>query len=597
MNGAQNVNLPDREKHGSLVLAGLILVFGVVLHVLLAVRPGGVIDTMRLPDTDAYTRLLRIAHLHATWDWHGTLLPGLNAPEGLSLHWTRPLDVLILLPALAAEAAGAEFRAALFWSGAALPPLLHLAGVVAAAWAVRPVWPGRLRWVAALALLCNPVILFAYGALGQADHHVLVLLCAVLALGAAIRAILAPHAARPAIGAGGALAAGLWSSPETLLIAAPVLAGFGAAWWLRAERAIAVQAARVAAAMLGGIVLALAVERAPGDWLSGEYDRLSAQHALIALLATAAFAALAAIPGRLGPVLRLALALVVAAAAAGALLACYPGALRASEAAADPGVARLFLPHVAEMQPLRATFSGAHDLLLYAGGGVALLGLPALWRSPRWPAALLLGLALATTLAATIAHRRFAIDLAAVTALAAPGLVALALARPRGGRVMGLGVAFPLALAAPLAGLAFPPADAARRAAAACDWAGLAGWLESAPLSRDTLILTDSWRATPELAWRTPYRFVVSPYHRAAGGFADTHAVLAATDDAQARAILARRGASHVLLCTAHRPPWLAAAEPAALDARLRADTPPGWLVPEPLPAGLPGFRLLRVVP
>ncbi len=588
---------------GFLLPALAVLLVGLALHLALALRPGGVIQSGRLPDTDAYTRTLRIERLATTGDWHDSTLPQLNAPGGLSLHWTRPLDVLVLAPALAVAAAGVELRSAIFWTGAALPPLVHLLCAFAAAWAARAVWPGPAAWFAAGAILLNPVIGFAYGAFGQTDHHILVLLAALLALGAALRALLDPAGHRFAVAAGGALGIGLWISPEMLVLAVPVLTAFGAAWVLRpglpgAEAGR--QGCRAAVAMLATAAFALAIERPPADWLSGDYDKLSAQHVLIAGLAAAAFAVLAAVPDRLARPLRLALGLATAAAAAALLLAAYPGALRASEAAADPDVAVLFLPHVAEMQPLRLSLHGAHDLLLYAGGLVGVLVLPALLRQGRWPAAVVLALAMATTGAATLLHRRFAIDLAAVTALAAPGFVLLASRiGPKLVRAPALAAAMLLAVAPPFAGLAFPADDARQREARACDWPGLADWLAAAPLPAGPrpLIVTDSWRATPELAWRTPYLFVVSPYHRAGDGFRDTADTFNATEDAIARAILARRGATHLLLCTAARPAWHGPAEPGQLSARLSAGATPAWLTPVALPPTLPTFRLLRIEP
>jgi hypothetical protein len=579
------------------------LCIGLALHVALALRPEGVVQTGRLPDTDAYARTLRVERLATTGDWHDSSLPQLNAPGGLSLHWTRPLDVLILGPALAATAVGVELRSAIFWTGAALPPLVHLLCAFAAAWAARAVWPGPAAWAAAGAILLNPVIGFAYGAFGQTDHHILVLLAALLALGAGLRAIRDPTLPRPALAAGVALGIGLWVSPEMLLLAVPILAAFAAAWVLRSGSPgadAARQGSRVALAMLSTAVLALAIERPPADWLNGDYDKLSAQHVMIAGLAAAAFAVLTAAPARLARPLRLALGLAIAAMGAAVLLAVYPGALRASEAAADPDVATLFLPHVAEMQALRLAGDGAQDLLLYAGGLVAVVVLPLLLRQGRWPGALMLALAIATTGAATLLHRRFGIDLAAATALAAPGFVVLA-NRIRAPllRAPALAAAMLLAIAAPYAGLAFPANDSRQREARACDWAGLAAWMAAAPLPAEPapIILTDSWRPTPELAWRTPYRFIVSPYHRAGDAFRDTAEVMRATDDGAARAILARRGATHVLLCTAVRPVWLGNAEPRQLLARLSADTPPDWLTPLALPATLPAFRLLRIAP
>ena len=596
-----------RKRH-DIVFALFVVLLGLALHWAIAVRAGGVADTGRLPDTDAYTRTMRVERLFATGNWHDSDLPQLNAPAGLSVHWTRPLDVLILAPAMAAmQIGGVEARAAIFWTGAAVSPALHILCALAAAWAARALWPGRQAWFAALAVLANPALTFAYGAFGQTDHHMLVLLAAIIAMGAALRAILAPGAAGSAVVAGLALGLGIWVSPETLLIAFPLLAAFGCVWWLRegrAGRAAARHGMRVALAMLGAVALAAATERPPAQWLVGEYDKLSAQHVAIAVLAVFAFGVLGMVPARFGRAGRLAIGAVVAGAAAAVLLMVYPQALRSSEAAADAGTAALFLPYVAEMKPLRATLAGAQDLLLYAGGLVAVLVVPVLLRGGRWPAGLLVALVFVATGLATLMHRRFAVDLAAVTSIAGAGLVGLAVSRGPGAPMLLRGARAAAALlvlaGAPFTGLLFPGDDAAEVEARACDWGGFGTWLAQAPLAPDDgaapIIMTDTWRSTPELAYRTPYRFVVSPYHRAGSAFQDTVDAMGATDDTVARAVLARRGVSYLLVCVGQRPANLGSRDANSLEARLRDRAWPDWVAPIALPAPLDAtFRLARV--
>jgi hypothetical protein len=90
-------------------------------------------------DPDAYARLIRVQELHDTGAWHSTMLPRSNAPYGERLHWTRPVDMLLL--------AGAAplwpfigFRSALHWSGVFLSPALHVLTLIALMWSVRPLF-------------------------------------------------------------------------------------------------------------------------------------------------------------------------------------------------------------------------------------------------------------------------------------------------------------------------------------------------------------------------------------------------------------------------------------------------------------------------
>lgn len=81
------------------VLSVLVLASVAALHVVLV--PSGLVPafetgSVNLFDPDSCTRLLRVAQLHATGRWYDPTLAAINAPFGLELHWTRPLDVLLL---------------------------------------------------------------------------------------------------------------------------------------------------------------------------------------------------------------------------------------------------------------------------------------------------------------------------------------------------------------------------------------------------------------------------------------------------------------------------------------------------------------------
>ena len=67
-----------------------------------------------LRDTDAYMRLIRVQELWQTGNWYQTVTSSLGAPDGLSLHWTRPLDILILLPALLLHLGGMAIGSAIY---------------------------------------------------------------------------------------------------------------------------------------------------------------------------------------------------------------------------------------------------------------------------------------------------------------------------------------------------------------------------------------------------------------------------------------------------------------------------------------------------
>jgi hypothetical protein len=95
--------------------------------------------------------------------WFDDVSLAVMAPEGLPLPWTRPVDVLILLPALGLEGIGGFApRLAIFLAGGLLSPVLH----AVAAWAARGLLPGRAPWHSALLMIAT-----LYCTAGRADHH------------------------------------------------------------------------------------------------------------------------------------------------------------------------------------------------------------------------------------------------------------------------------------------------------------------------------------------------------------------------------------------------------------------------------------------
>ncbi|MBR0673060.1 hypothetical protein [Neoroseomonas soli] len=566
----------------------------------------------RLVDADAYMRVVRVLELRLGGGWFDTVTPALAAPEGLSLHWTRPLDLLILLPALALEGlAGFDPREAIFLVGGLVSPALHVLAAVAAAWAARGLWPGAAPWFAVPMAVAMPAAT-GYAMPGRADHHALILLALLVALGGAVRALRPDFPRRAAVLAGAAFGFGIWVSPEALILAAPVLLATGLAVVAADDgRGLARQGMRIALAMGATLALAVVVERPPAGWLAVEYDRVSVHHVALAAAIAAVFAAVLPFADT-ARARRVAVGAASAVAALAVLLLLFPDALAGSFGSADAASRDVLLPAIEEMQPLPPFGRGrASDVPALLGGpplaGLIALGLaaPGWLRDRRWPAGLALFAALLSGLVAAFAARRFALDLAAPAAVAGAGLVGAVLgaAWPRSKVFRGMAAALLLSglLALPFAAMPGPDAAgaAAGHAEAACDVTALARWLAAerpgvAPGSPAPILMAADINAGPEIAWRTPFRAVAGPYHRGGAALQDTRAVFAATDPEAARQVLRRRGVALVLTCAG---PDARMAGEGTLAARLRDGRGPGWLVPVPLPEALGGFRLLAVAP
>lgn len=604
----------------SLSPATALLLVGVVaaLHIAAALSPGGFLDTRRLVDPDSWARALRVLDLWEGAGWFDETIAHLNAPAGLSLHWTRPLDLLILLPAKVLHGGfGVSPRDAVLSAGAWVCPALHACCAVAAAWAARAVWTGVGPLFAGLLVAGNPAAL-SYSAAGRADHHTLILLAGIVALGWAARAAARPASeSRAAWLAGASAGAGVWISPEALLFAAPVLAGFGALWVAEGRpglpgRGAAAQGLRASLGFALAVAAAVAAEHPRSAWLNGEYDKVSAQHVAMGALGAAVFGAAGRLSG--GAARRAALGGSAAAAAACALLALWPQALRASLAGVDAGAAEHFLPTVMEMRAI--DFSSAPRVLeeappLLGPGLVAALAFalsaPAWRRKGTLAAAVPLGLALAVALVAAARHIRFALDLAAPAALVAAGLPALALGLRRPGlRVPAALLAASAAFGVPaLGGLGgadpgaatagdAPPGTSAGDRRCGVDALAALRPADPSPGNRGAagpVLLANFTKFGPELAWRTSFRLVGAPYHRGGEAIADTVAFFSAEDDARARAVAERRRVSMVLFCAAADDQT----REASLSHRLRRGEAPDWMRPVPLPGAPAGVLLFSV--
>ncbi len=595
-----------------LILFALLLVVLVNLAALTTWNAGALRG--ELVDSDGYLRMMRVLDLREGSPWFQDLTTRLAPPEGLVVQWTRPLDLLILLPGLALERLGGFApREALLIAGIAISPVLLLGATLAAAWGAQAIWPGRAPWYAVLLMVGSPTAA-TYSALGRPDHHGLIILLLTLGLGATLRAVLPAGTGRAAFGGGIAFGIAIWVGPEALIVAVPALAAIGLAVLIAEDgRQLARQGWRLGLGMTGSFVLAMLVEHTPAEWVVAEYDRVSIQQLCFAGLATLVF--LAAEQIGLAPRGRRAVLTGGAAVFALALLViAFPGTLRGPLANADAAYLRLLHPHIGENLALPPFGPGSLlELGLYVGGAVVAglvavaIAMPAWRRDGRWPAGLVLLAAMLAALAGTLGARRFGMDLAPPAAIAGAGLVGLLLnatwprgALPRTAIALTLLVGtLALPFLAMLSGRGAATGMVIAGAPARCDWRAMARWLGAeqpgvGPRRPAPVLMASDLFEGPELVWRTPYRVVATPHHRAGPAIEDTVAVFAATDPATARAILRRRQVDLLLSCP--DGPW-GAGGAESLGARLRDGQPPDWLRPIPLPPGLSAFRLLTVEP
>jgi hypothetical protein len=108
--------------------------------------------------------------------------------------------------------------------------------------------------------------------------------------------------------------------------------------------------------------------------------------------------------------------------------------------------------------------------------------------------------------------------------------------------------------------------------------------------------MTDDISYAPELAFRTPYRFVAGPYHRNPQAIFDTADAMRDQSGETARAILEKRQVSLVIRCVDVVVPRLHDPDHFNFYADLGRAKPPRWLTRIELPIELSShYRVYEV--
>lgn len=550
------------------------------------------IAAMQLHDADDSLRLVQLRDLVAGQGWFDLTQSRVNPPYGLAMHWSRLVDApLWLVYSAFAPLVGSALAETIT---VVLVPLITLFCAMLLA--------GRLAWRllgdeaatdTCLVLALMTAVIEQLQPL-RIDHHG----WQIVAVLAALNGLAARNEKTGGRLAGIAMALGLTISLELLPIAALIGAVLALRWLLdRKEKALCLHYIRtlaVTALLTYGATRGLADLTAHCDTLSPAY--------LAALLAAASGLSLL---GLAPPMPRVALAVTMAAIAAGAvatLLLLAPQCSSGPFVALDPLVQRFWYDNVREGMPVwRQELSIALRLVV-----PPLFGLIAafrLWQSSNgwlrrfWfeytlilAGALLLGLVVsrATGFAAAIGAVPLSWmlrDWIRTGKAMRPGLKRIGLFAAA---LLVVLPQIPL-----LAAHAFDPKSAApaQTAQYICDIEGAATALNALPAATIFAPIDNG----PMLLLHTPHKVVTTAHHRAPGALHDVIAAFTA-DPAKAEAIVRARGARFVAIC-----PGLAEATiyreaaPKGLMATLSTGQAPAWLRPVAMPKDS-GFLVWEVV-
>ena len=590
-----------------LALALLPLALLIAIQVLAQWRDGWFAMDDRFIGPDAYMRTVRVLDLLDSGDWFDNVIERSNAPRGEVLHWTRPLDVLILAGAAPLTAiAGLNWRDAVYLSGTLVSPLLHILALFAFLWALRPLLDERGLLLAGILFAAQFYLAFQF-AIGRPDHHGLILLLDIVLLGLALRLIGPGARMTQALAAGGLAALVIWVSVEGLAIAALLLSALAADWVLRGRETVA-RGWAVAASLGLGLAIALLLERPPGDWGNISHDRLSLLHLGYAGLALLAWSLAYIWPAAWQrPALR-GSALLAGLAIGGGALALYvqryglPAMLAGPMAEVHPRVVAEWYRFNKEVSPLLDPGDLAATLPKFiAHLGMAAISLPAMVlaiqrrRGHLRACWLLLLTAALIALALALREVRWSglaqVFLLPGYALAAAWLIAALSRTPLRLTARTLvPVLFAVSFLVLGALLRRAESDAAP-ATADCDLKAMAEALNEAYPDRPRRIASFIFYG-PELLYRTPHAVIATPYHRNAAGMLDVIDLLGADDMTRARAIAARRGIDLIVIChgNSEADKYRRDGARPSLLTRLERGDGPGWIGP-PRPLALPGGR------
>lgn len=535
-----------RFAESVLVLASVAALHTVL--VLAGVVPAFEAGHVNLFDPDSYTRLLRVAQLHATGRWYDPTLAAVNAPFGLELHWTRPLDGLLLAGAWLAGVA-LPFPAALEWSGLLLAPVLHGVAALLLWFGAKPLLGLPERALAVLLFVAQRSLTTDF-VTGFADHHALVVTLALGQLVAVVQGRL--------LLAGIAAGLGIWVSPECLLLL-PVPLMTLALLWVRTGGDEPRDGLRFCVGAVAALGVGLLLERPPGQWLTVDAFRISVLHVALGALLLAAVAVVAAVARTpLRPAARAATAVAAGVGVTALAVLGMPGLFANPQTGLDPVVRHYLLDLVSIEDPLRLSAVSWSDLLLDVGPVVpallfaavaAVRGVPAHRRAYVFHTLALL-LMLAYVLFGKVRGLHF-LALYQVIPWSAATLWVWRRTAARGGRGLAAAAAVLVGGSGWMAAAALiTPAPVG--VAEECRYGPVARHLP--PAGDGETVLSDLFDG-PELAYRTGYGAIGAPYDLNAAGIRDAQAMLLGDPrGAEVRRLLAERRVAIIVLCRSRSP-------------------------------------------
>lgn len=546
-------------------------------------------------DPDIWVRLTQVRQWLQPGGFFDHLIRNTNAPfGGVSTHWTRPLDILLVVfTAATPQAFPMDTR--LLIAAAYLPPCLGLCALFFMSRAAFRLFENTHVLGCLVILFFFSATAFSYFAPGDSDHHGL--LCMLWT--AVICFAVFPPALWARVLLGISLGLMLWVSPEALLLIAAVYGVLGIYAIMHPEEMPPLAVAALAAAVT--VNLALFVE-VPPDRIFNQitYDTLSVAHVAVLYLAAAGATLLALlfnrshmpVPARfLCSGLTGMLALLVQ-------YVLFPKFFYGPLVDADSFIFTDYLPHVPEAQPLfRSMMAGAFFIVQPVLAAITLVALlRGRIRAGRRRVLAVLGVFLAVAFGMAFIQMRFIYYLQPVAMIILAAAIPPCAVGARGPflkwmRRAARGIR-PYVFASAVACLCIIAAETrmarsftpAERRVKDC-YVQMRYILQTHQLERLTgsepLILFGPEKVAGDVLFFTPFRVTTILFHREGPQMREWQRLVEAETAQVARELLSRRHVDALFVCAEDAPEksWL---------HRLGVSGHPSWLVP------VPGLRFMK---
>lgn len=576
--------------------AGLLLSALLMISLLLIGAANGRIGMIG-PDGDDVMRLVQLRDLLAGQGWFDLRQPRLGPEGGTLMHWSRLVDLPMVLITLALTPLIGEDAA--LAAAITLWPVLSMgflaAAIMIGASRLAPAGPEGRALLLFAAIIAGAMLFRHFRFLpGAIDHHNLHLgligLSMALLLGQECRA--APMAAAGLVLAGAA-AIGADIYPFVALMAV-----FVALDWALTGAAAESGTSAFGAGFALGLSICFALTVAPDDYALVFCDSLSAITFLAGATGGLGLALAARMASAHGRPERFALLALIAAVCGGLALVFAPHCLSNPLSALPPEVQALWLARVDEARPTLVLLNGqVSEVAFRLGPALAGLG-AAIWLFRLRPEArrslLLIALLSLSALVLTLYQTRFYVfghifAILPLAALAAQLQSGAAAGLPR------LAYLFVIVLSLPFlwfaAGSAFDRATAPASAAAAtpaCDLAEAVRLLNTLPEGRILAPASD----TPQLLLDTGHSALNGHYHRNAAGTGAAIGIFTGPPE-EAGPAMAAAGVDYFLYCPADPDlGFFARHAPDGFIAALQSGAIPAWLTPLETGGGYTVYRL-----